>query len=238
MTDAGRDEVRKPRKILEVIVTSLEEAVEAERGGADRLELVRAFEQGGLTPSFELVQHVTRYVKIPVRVIFRSTNDFRAGAPDVFDRLCKDARALSMLPINGLVAGFAEDGELDLAALRQLLASVPNLKVTFHRAFDSLVDKLGALDQLRTLPQIDRVLTRGCDQGFEERKRALIRLQEAASPNLRILVGGEVNAGFLSRMREEDSLSEFHVGRAARVPAETFGAVRRTPVAELKNLLV
>ena len=39
--------------ILEVIVLSAADAATAERGGADRLEVVRAIEVGGLTPSVE-----------------------------------------------------------------------------------------------------------------------------------------------------------------------------------------
>ena len=54
------DDVRKASGggLLEVIVSSLEDALEAEQGGAGRLEVVRNLELGGLTPSFEIVQRI------------------------------------------------------------------------------------------------------------------------------------------------------------------------------------
>ena len=58
-------------KILEVIVSSLEDAKQAEAGGADRLEVVRDLEVGGLTPDFQLVEQIAGAVRIPIRVMLR-----------------------------------------------------------------------------------------------------------------------------------------------------------------------
>ena len=41
--------------LLEVIACSVADAVEAEKGGASRLEIVRDLGRGGLTPPLELV---------------------------------------------------------------------------------------------------------------------------------------------------------------------------------------
>ena len=57
--------------MLEVIVTTLEEALLAEQGGAGRLELVANLAAGGLTPDLGLVQRVIAAVRIPVNVMIR-----------------------------------------------------------------------------------------------------------------------------------------------------------------------
>src|SRR5260370_41150643 len=44
--------------LIEVIAQSVADAVEAETGGADRLGLVRALEEGGLPPASRLVSAV------------------------------------------------------------------------------------------------------------------------------------------------------------------------------------
>ena len=64
------------KHFLEVIACSVEDAVAAERGGADRLELISHYEVGGLTPPLELVQDVLAAVSIPVRVILREDESF------------------------------------------------------------------------------------------------------------------------------------------------------------------
>ena len=57
--------------MLEIIATSLADAIAAERSGADRLELCAALSEGGLTPSMGLVEAVVEGVNIPVHVAFR-----------------------------------------------------------------------------------------------------------------------------------------------------------------------
>lgn len=79
--------------MLEVIVCSVADALAAEAGGADRLELVRDLEVGGLTPPLELIQDVLRAVRIPVRVMLREQEDFFVRAPKKIERLCQLARS-------------------------------------------------------------------------------------------------------------------------------------------------
>jgi copper homeostasis protein len=64
---------RRQQPILETIVCSVEDAVAAERGGANRLEIISHYEVGGLTPSFDLVREVTSTVKIPARAMLRES---------------------------------------------------------------------------------------------------------------------------------------------------------------------
>jgi copper homeostasis protein CutC len=66
-------------KTLEVIVTTVDEAIEAEAGGADRLELVRALDVGGLTPEISIARGVLAAVRIPVRVMVREEAHLHRG---------------------------------------------------------------------------------------------------------------------------------------------------------------
>ena len=70
----------KGRKALEVIVNSLEEAAAAESYGADRLEVIRSPEQGGLTPEIEIVRAIAETVSIPVRVMVRARDSMSIGS--------------------------------------------------------------------------------------------------------------------------------------------------------------
>ena len=45
---------------IEIIVTNVEEAILAEQYGADRLELIHAFNLGGLSPALDLSKHTGR----------------------------------------------------------------------------------------------------------------------------------------------------------------------------------
>ena len=132
-------------KLLEVIVTSETDAMEAEQGGADRLELVRALDQGGLTPEPGLVQQVLASVSVPVRVMLRENASMSAGGSAAFEALQSRAQALTQLSVDGFVIGFIEHGCLDVDSLRRLLEALPGRRATFHRAFDELKEPVRAI---------------------------------------------------------------------------------------------
>ena len=229
--------MRQVGKILEVIVTSLHEAIEAECGGADRLELVRALDEEGLTPSLDLVRNVVKAVRIPVRVILRESRGFGVSDCNEMRILQERAGELGDIPIDGIVAGYIKEGRVDLDVMCRVLEYAAHCRVTFHRAFDSVDDPLRALDDLRQIPQVDHVLTGGGPGGWPERAQRLVTWNRAAGPGRTILAGGGIDAGSLGELAKNSSLTEFHVGRAARVPTIPLGSVRRTKVAELKALL-
>src|SRR5437899_12890401 len=66
-----RTEVVTRRVLLEIAVGSVEDALAAQAGGADRLELNAALALGGLTPSLGTVIEVKAAVRLPVMVMVR-----------------------------------------------------------------------------------------------------------------------------------------------------------------------
>ncbi|MBV8114612.1 MAG: hypothetical protein JO300_07720 [Silvibacterium sp.] len=224
-------------KILEVIVTSEAEAVEAEAGGADRLELVRALDVGGLTPDPVIVERILAAVTIPVRVMVRDEPSFSPGGADGLHKLQQRAAEFIRMGVDGLVLGFAGNSELDLETTRAVLSAAPTCRATFHRAFDEVVDPLLAIEQLKTIPEIDRILTSGGNGTWQERRARLLALQAAAGPAINILVGAGICEDGLAGLGKEQGLYEIHIGRAARVPQTVDGHVDRHQVAALKSAL-
>jgi len=215
--------------VIEVIACSVEDAVEAEAGGAGRIEFVRDLERGGMTPDPTLVREVLRSVAIPVRVMVRETESHEVSSDAIRGRLLEAARALGELPVDGLVLGFLQSGRVDLEFTGKVLTCASQRKATFHRAFEETEDPFRAIDDLKTLPQINRILT----GGDVERLRDLAR---RARPQIEILPGGGIDGPAIGRLRQA-GLREFHVGRAAREPAEVHGRVTRERVADLRNWL-
>jgi copper homeostasis protein len=224
-------------KFLEVIVISVEDAIEAEAGGADRLELVRALDLGGLTPDPELVKQVLRAVKIPVRVMLRETPDMSSGGPEEKQLLKACAEAFASLPLDGFVLGFTRDGKVDTPAVIDILSAAPGCRATFHRAFDEVADPLASIQELKRLPQVDRILTVGGKGDWRHRKRRLIDWQRAGEPSIRILTGAGLSRTVLSDLAKTAELQEIHVGRAARTPPLVTGNVSREAVRSLKSAL-
>jgi copper homeostasis protein len=220
---------------LEVIVTSAAEALAAERGGADRLELVRDLNLGGLTPPYRVVEEVLASVKIPVRAMVRETDSMEIADAAEELRLQRAIQHLSAYPIDGLVLGFVKDGQIDSGTLMNLLPYDLNCHVTFHRAFDEAGDPASAIKALKQFRQIDRILTTGGKGSWATRRARLDHWQSLSAPEIQMLFSVGRDTSQLSELHESSRRYEVHVGRAARIAHVNGGAVSESYVAALKN---
>jgi len=223
--------------VLEVIVCSVADAIEAERGGAGRLEVVSHLECGGLTPPLALVREILAAVSVPVRVMLRENAGYGVTGAAEIERLCAAADELSALGVDGLVLGFLHDGEIDLDVTKRILSYAPNLKATFHHAFDEATDPFKAIEKLKKIEQIDRILTGGRKGNWTHRIERLANVERAARPEITLLAGGGLDASVIRWICEATGIREFHVGRAARVPERAEGVVQASRVRELVRVL-
>jgi copper homeostasis protein len=215
----------------------MEDALEAELGGADRIEICRGLMVGGLTPDSMVVRQVMKQVKIPVRVMLRENDAPTTYGEAEFARIEEHLRRISDLEVDGLVMGFVRSGEVETQKLERVLALAPHRKVTFHRAFDEVADRIAALQVLKRYSQVDRILTNGVDDNPQDRRKRLEGLQSAAAPEITILVAGGTDEQMLGELGSSHLIREIHVGRAARSPAIQTGPVMRHCVERVRRLI-
>jgi copper homeostasis protein len=232
------DDERHVAPLLEVIACSMVDAIEAERGGANRLEVVRDLSRGGLTPSWRLVAEIKRVVNLPLRVMLRESTQYEVSDADEIARLCDAAQRFASLDVDGFVLGFLKNGEVDIELTQKVLACAPQVRSTFHHAFEDARNKLRALEELHRLPQIDRVLSSGGNDGLDLRVQRLRDYEKRGSPRLTIIAGGGIDAEAIRKIRRETGIREFHVGRAARAQLQVEGAVQSSLVGGLVQRLV
>jgi copper homeostasis protein len=216
--------------LLEVIACSAEDAVEAEQGGAGRLEIISRFDRGGLTPSLDLVSEIKSRVSIPMRVMLRENDGYMLRSNDEKNSLIATARRLEECGADGAVLGFLKDDyEIDLDLTAKILEACPNLRATFHHAFEETADKLTAIEAVKSLPQIDRILSHAGPGNWAEKYGKADLYARTARPEIQIVAGGGIDASAIRMLRKTTTITEFHVGTAAR----TEGRVDRKKVREL-----
>ncbi|WP_055613938.1 copper homeostasis protein CutC [Streptomyces phaeochromogenes] len=224
------------RAVLEVIALGVEDAVAAEAGGADRLELVTDMAADGLTPPVGSFAEIRAAVGISLRVMLRLADGFEAG--DVRE-LLRAARELRAAGADEFVLGFLDEtGEPDLPALEAVLAELDGCRWTFHRAIDRAADRDALRKSLADLPGLDAYLTAGSAEGVDEGLATL--LAEAARSGEqgyepRLLVGGGLRLDHLPRLRAA-GVDAFHIGGAAR-PGGWNGPVSAEAVREWRTAL-
>jgi copper homeostasis protein len=223
---------------VEVIAQSVADAVAAEAGGADRLELVRDLDQDGLTPPPELVRAVVAAVRIPVYGMLRPWNRFTL-APGEGERLVAEARALVVAGAHGLVCGYLdESGGLDEAALALVRGMAGGgVGLTFHRAFDRLADREAALPRLAAYG-VERILTSGGAATAWEGRAALRSLAPvAARYGLAIMAGAGMTPENAAELVRETGVREVHFGAGVHDPPSAMASVSRERVAAARQAL-
>lgn len=215
--------------LMEVCVDSVESAVNAERGGADRIELCSGLVEGGTTPSMGVLQVVKQYVQIPVFVMIRPRGgDFLYSDREV-EVMKADIRLAKLYGADGLVFGaLTEDGHIDKELCMSLIAICRPLPVTFHRAFDMVHDPMAALETLLTLG-FERVLTSGCDISALEGLPLIKRLIDQAKGRIVVMPGGGITDRNLQRILEGSGATEFHC--SARLARDSGMKFRNSSVA-------
>ncbi|WFR63524.1 copper homeostasis protein CutC [Paenibacillus amylolyticus] len=204
--------------VLEVIAVDVEDAKAAEEGGADRIELVSAMSEGGLTPSYGVMEQVVSQVSIPVYVMIRPhSRSFRYSTDDI-QVMSRDIRVAKELGAAGIVIGaLTEEGEVDLLSVQSCMAEAEGLGVTFHRAIDVSASLTEALKVINTWGNVERVLTSGGRRTAPEAILELKRLQELGQTlNIAVMAGSGITVDGIQALVQKTNITEIHMGSGVR----------------------
>ncbi|MBP1991987.1 copper homeostasis protein CutC [Paenibacillus eucommiae] len=205
--------------ILEVIATSVLDAKLAQEYGVNRIELISGIMEGGVTPSYGLIEQVVRAVDIPVNVMLRPhANSFCYDLDDL-EVMVRDIRMIRELGAAGTVMGMLNlDKQIDIPALEMLLSEAGNMAVTFHRAFDELEDQQAALQTLAKYPAVHRVLTSGGKSNVLHAKQEIAELVKTSGDlPIEILAGSGLSVEKLDDFIRQTAVHEVHMGTGVRV---------------------
>ena len=198
--------------LIEVCVDSLESAIAAEQGGADRIELCGSLLEGGITPSAGLIEVVRRRVSLPLHVMIRPRGgDFCYSSHEI-DIMQRDIARAKTLGTDGVVLGVLElSGRVDVERTRQFVDLARPLSLTFHRAFDMTPNIFQSLDDVCGTGA-HRILTSGSEQTSLKGIEAIATLVKTAGVRIGIIAGSGINAANVSQILEHTGVREIHVG--------------------------
>ena len=187
---------------IEVCCASLDEAREAQAGGAVRIELCSALGAGGITPSagtIEAVSHAAD-LTIDVNVLIRAREGSFLYTPDEVDIMVRDIGLCRREGVHGVV--------------------------TFHRAFDVCRDPHRALEQIIALG-CNRLLTSGQEATAEAGAPLIARLVEQAAGRIIVMPGAGIRPSNIAAIAQATHAAEFH--STARGPVTDDGMLYRNP---------
>ena len=201
---------------IEGCVDSYASGMAAYRGGADRLELCANLAIGGTTPSASLFRQVQRDCPLPINVLIRPRfGDFLYTEPEL-EEMCGEIDRFRALGANGAVVGvLTPEGNLDMGAMRRLIACAGSMDVTLHRAFDMACDPLTALEAAVDLG-CHTILTSGQSADAASGTAVLREVFRQAAGRITIMAGCGVKRWNIREIYESTGIRVFHTtGRKA-----------------------
>lgn len=197
--------------IVEVCCGSVDDALEAEAGGADRVELNSALFFGGLTPSIGSIIEAKRRLKIPFLVMIRPRGGGFCYSEEEFKVMEYDTKLALEYGADGIVFGILkEDGSIDLKRCEALLNIISDKEAVFHRAFDVCPDPFKAIDQLIELG-VKRILTSGQKKTTQEGIPLIKDLIKYADGRIEILPGGGIKTYNVDEIIAKTGCNQIHI---------------------------
>jgi copper homeostasis protein len=222
---------------IEFIATTLEDAILIEQSGADRIELVSALTEGGLTPSHSLIEAVVNRVSIPVNVMVRPHSQSFCYSYDDFLIMKNDIKIIRSLGANGVVLGVLnEKHEVNQHMLEELLMECNGMEVTFHRAIDCTIDPVQAAKTLARYKEITTILTSGGNGEFSSRLQT-IQQMKAACKHVSILVGSGLNSSNICSVHSTVKTGYYHFGTAVRKNHSLIEGIHLEKAKEIVQIL-
>jgi copper homeostasis protein len=204
--------------LLEISVETLEAALAAERGGADRIELCSDLSLGGVTPGADLLPAVRAQVHIPIFSMARPrAGDFVYSSAE-FAEMKRAISAAKESGMDGVVLGIlTEERRVDSERTGELVEFAKPLPVTYHRAFDETADLHKALEDVMQTGA-KRILTSGGAKSAQEGAAVLAKLIETAGGRIVIVPGAGISALNVEQVAQQTGAREFHSGLSAALP--------------------
>lgn len=197
--------------LLECATDSVESALAAAAGGADRLELCANLIIGGTTPTMALFDEVRSLSQIPLYILIRPRfgdflyTDYEANV------ICREIEMFQKAGAEGVVIGsLKKDGSLNMEHMKRFMDCAKDMSVTLHRAFDMSADPFRTLEQAKELG-VKTILTSGQAPSSLEGIDLYQQLIDKANGEITILAGGGISASTIQKLLEQTSLTAFHM---------------------------
>ncbi len=187
--------------MLEIIGMTVDDAKIIEYCGADRIELVSALTEGGLTPSFGMIENVIKNVKIPVNVMIRNHAKGFVYSDEEIDIMMRDIDIVRNLGANGVVLGMLDKNKnISELQLKRIIESCKEIDVTFHKAIDE-TNTIESVKKLSKYNEIKNILTSG-GTGDIVKNISVIKEMIKNSRHINILLGGGLNFNNIEMLKE------------------------------------
>jgi len=181
--------------------------------GVERIELCDNLAVGGTTPSYGVIKAAADLIgdqPTVLSVMIRPRGGDFVYTPAELDIMAIDIEAAKQAGAHSLVFGVLDAaGNLDVAAMRRLIAVAGATPVVCHMAFDAVADPSATLEALIKLG-VKLVLTHGASAGQPLGVSRLSRLRELGAGRIDLMIGGGITTDNYAELAQAVGVRHAH----------------------------
>ncbi len=197
--------------IKEACVETFEEAILAEKKGADRVELCSRLDLDGLTPERKIIEKVLGALSIPIKIMIRPrAGDFSYNDQEL-KRMKEDILYCKNLNVQGVVFGILNQNKtIDMENMKYLCDTADDLDITFHKAIDQTDSIIDEIDRLLAIDSISSILTSGGAYNAHAGSSLLKKAVEKYQDIITIIPAGSITKNNIHELHQIIGAKEYH----------------------------
>ena len=196
--------------VLEIACFNPEDAITAQKAGADRIELCEDYSVGGITPNENAITYVRKNLQIDLFVMIRPRAGNFIYTDQEFEEMKEQIPLCKKLKCDGVVFGILDEkNKVNKRRCSELVELAKPMQCTFHRAFDETENLEQSLEDIIACG-FTRVLTSGGKGSAVDNLNTLKKLIAIAGNKITIMPGGGVRSSNISEILDETNAKEIH----------------------------
>ena len=197
--------------IKEACVETFEEAILAEKNGADRVELCSRLDLDGLTPERKIIEKVLGALSIPIKIMIRPRAGNFSYNDQELNRMKEDIIFCKDLNVQGVVFGILDQNKtIDIENMKYLSDTADNLEITFHKAIDQTDSIIDEIDRLLAIDSISSILTSGGAYNAHAGSSLLKKVVKKYQDIITIIPAGSITKNNFHELHQIIGAKEYH----------------------------
>ena len=179
--------------LKEVCVDNLNDAFNAYKSGANRIEYCSNLDQDGLTPKTDELLTLSNTIDIPIRCMLRPHSNSFMYDEDDFKKIEDTINFCKKIKIDGVVFGsLNNENEIDFDILKHVSIISKPLKLIFHKAIDFTPDFSKSFRSLIDSKLVDGVLTTGGKERAIDNLELLSKISSSIPKDFEFIACGNI----------------------------------------------
>lgn len=196
--------------LLEVACFHLKDAILAAEAGANRIELCRDYDVGGITPTQSDIEKARQQIQVPLYVMIRPFTTNFVYTDEEVEVMKKQILFCKQQKCEGVVFGILDaQNRVNKDQCKALVALASPMQCTFHRAFDEAPDPFEALEDIIACG-FTRILSSGGRGNADRNIASLKELITKANNRIIIMPGGDVRSSNIKKIISDTGCKEIH----------------------------